>query len=306
MDIIRPLEEKEYPLGTVITVGVFDGVHVGHQQILEEVKRQTRPGQQKLAVTFHPHPDILFRPEGGFRYIQTLDDRIDTLKKYGCDDVIVLEFDRTLADTTPEMFIDYLIDEFEMQTLVLGWDFALGKGRAGNYEVLKKLGEERGIRVVQVPAFQFNDEIVSSTVIRKAITEGDLDKANSMLGRPFKLTGKVEHGKHIGTDVLHFPTANFSEDPNIVLPPNGVYAANVHLADGSVLPSATFIGTRPTFNGVGKKIEMHILDFSGDIYEQDISIDFIKMTRGEIKFSDPKQLAAQIDSDIKGIRKILA
>ncbi len=306
MDYTQFQDDKEYQCGTVITVGVFDGVHVGHQQIIDEVKRQAGPGQKKLAVTFHPHPDILFNPNGGFRYIQTLDERIETLKEHGCDDVIVLEFDRTLADTTPEGFIDYLIDEFNMKVLVLGWDFALGKGRAGNYAVLKQLGEERGIKVIQVPAFQLGNEIVSSTVIRRAITDGDIDKANNMLGRPFALSGKVEHGKHIGTDVLHFPTANFSEDPTIVLPPNGVYAANVHLADGSVMPSATFIGTRPTFNGVGKKIEMRILDFSGDIYEQKISIDFIKMTRGEIRFSDPKQLADQIESDIRGIRTILA
>jgi riboflavin kinase/FMN adenylyltransferase len=290
----------DYSSGTAITVGVFDGVHRGHQKIIEALGNDRR----KLAVTFYPHPDELFIKDKPFKYIQPLDERIETLKSCSIDEVHVLEFNYELAGTSPDIFMEYLINAFNLKKLVLGWDFALGKNRAGNYEVLKDIGDRKNIEVIQVPAVEYCNEVISSSAIRKAIMEGNLEKANGMMGRPFSITDTVIHGKHIGSDVLNIPTANFAEKPKQVLPPNGVYASYA-IIDGVKHPSASFIGTRPTFNGNEKLTEIHILDECGDIYGKTITLEMIKFIRGEFKFANAQALADQINRDIKTINSIL-
>ena len=291
--------------GSLITIGVFDGVHIGHQALLCRLVENARSrGLLSIAVTFRQHPEQLLAPQKKFSLIEAPDDKIERIRDTGVDMTLILDFDRELADHDAESFVALLRRYLNMNGMVLGWDFALGRSREGSLLKLEELGKELDFSMEVVGAVMLNGEIVSSTAIRQALSAGDIDRANAMLGRPFSLQGEVVKGSHRGTE-LGFPTANLDIPENISLPADGVYAARVQLGAKS-LPAAVFIGRRPTFGGIERIVEAHIMDYTGNLYGRRLKTDIISRMRGELKFENIEALKSQIERDVTLIRQKLA
>jgi len=291
--------------GTLISIGVFDGMHLGHRTLIRELVDQAISKKLLSAVvTFRQHPMALLAPGECVPSLTSLTERIRLIKEQGVDNVITLTFSHELAELGAQAFVLLLQQCLKMQGMILGWDFALGRHREGSLEALHELGIKLGFSTEVVGPVKYNGEIISSTAIRRALTEGDLSKANAMLGRPFSLEGSVIAGEGRGAE-LGFPTANLDIDPHQALPTDGVYAAVAHF-DGKTLPAATFIGHRPTFNGVERIVEAHMLDYTGNLYRKSLKIDIIERLRGEQKFPDVEALKAQMQKDVLTIREKLA
>ena len=291
--------------GTLVSVGVFDGLHVGHQTLVRELVKQAQARKLLSAViTFKKHPMALLSPGEIVPSLTSLAERIRLIKEMGVDIVITLTFSQELADLGAQPFVLLLQHHLKMQGMILGWDFALGRHREGSLEALHELGKKLGFSTEVVGPVKYKDEIISSTAIRRALAEGDMDKANAMLGRPFSLEGRVVTGEGRGAE-LGFPTANLDLDPHQALPADGVYATVAHF-DGQTYPAATFIGTRPTFGGIERIVEVHVLDFAGKLYRHNLKIDIMERMRGVEKFPDAEALKAQIERDVTLVRERLA
>jgi len=289
---------------TVITIGVFDGVHLGHRHLIRHLVGQAEamdlvPG----VVTFQRHPQQVLNPKTQISYLTTLEERIALLKRLGVSFVIPLNFTRELAQTTAHEFVMVLQRYLHMKSLIIGPDFALGKNREGNAAVLFDLGREMGFSVQVVPPLVQAGEIVSSTAIRQALAKGHLAKVRNMLGRPYRLSGPVVHGAERGKG-LGFPTANLHVNSNQGLPEDGVYATRTYI-EGEAYPSVTNVGTCPTFGQQERTVEAYILDKEMKLYNQEIKIDFLEHIREERCFVSPEALAAQINKDVERAREIL-
>jgi riboflavin kinase/FMN adenylyltransferase len=290
--------------GTLISIGIFDGVHVGHQTLIRELVEQAKAKKLLSAVvTFKQHPMALLSPGEIVPALTSLSERIRLIKEMGVDIVITLTFSHELAEVGAQPFVLLLQQYLKMQGMILGWDFALGRHREGSLDALHALGKKLGFSTEVVGPVKYKGEIISSTAIRKALADGDMARANAMLGKPFSLEGRVIAGEGRGTE-LGFPTANLDLDPLQALPGDGVYATTAHF-DGLTLPAATFIGTRPTFGGAERMVEVHVLDYIGDLYRQDLRIDIMERLRGVEKFPGAEALKAQIEKDIALVRKML-
>ena len=290
--------------GTLVSIGVFDGMHLGHRTLIRELVDQAV--SKKLlstVITFRQHPMALLTPGESVPSLTSLTERIRLIKEQGVDIVIMLTFSHELAELGAQAFVLLLQQYLKMQGMILGWDFALGRHREGSLEALHELGIKLGFSTEVVGPIKYKGEIISSTSIRQALTDGDMAKANAMLGRPFSLEGRVITGDRRGTD-LGYPTANLDLDPHQALPLDGVYAVIAHF-EGQTKPAATFIGHRPTFSGMERIVEVHVLDFSGDLYRRTLKIDIIERLRGEEKFNSAEALKAQMAKDILTIRKRL-
>lgn len=290
----------------LLTIGVFDGVHQGHKYLIARLVEKARERNVLSGViTFRRHPREVLSPSLTLPRLTDPGQKVELLKKEGVDAVIALSFDQEMAAISARDFVNLLKTHLRMKGLVVGPDFALGKSREGDIETLRKMGEEMDFDVTVVSPRRVSKSIVSSTAIRKAMAAGDVKKVNTMLGRPFSLLGRVVSGTHRGTSQLGFPTINLDVDANQALPPDGVYATRT-VMDGKTYQSMTNIGRRPTFGGVQRNIESHILDFTGDVYGHEARLDFIGRLRDEKKFESADELKKQIAKDIVKGRTMLA
>ncbi len=304
MGVVDELATIQPQKEMALTVGVFDGVHPGHQHLINALKAKAdETGLLSGVVTFGWHPKALLEPQTELPYLTTLEERVRLIKGLGVDHVIVLSFTQELSQLTAREFVTLMRQYLKMRALVLGPDFALGKGRGGNIEVLRGLGEEMDFSVDVVSPLQVGDQVVSSTAIREALKEGSVRKVTQLLGRRFVLNGTVVRGDQRGGKLLGFPTVNLSILRNHALPADGTYVTLAHVGDQSYR-AVTNIGLRPTFGEGERTIETHIIDFCEDLYERKIGIEFIKRIRGEMKFESLEQLKEQIGKDVARARDI--
>jgi riboflavin kinase/FMN adenylyltransferase len=282
---------------TALTVGVFDGVHLGHRQLLDYLRRQAMskdylPG----LVTFRSHPLHTISPESPISYLTSLDERIRLVRQLGIDLVVPLSFDRDLAQIPARRFLSLLHEHLKMRGLVVGPDFALGQNREGDVFALNALGKELGFWVDVIRPEMINGEVISSTAIRSALARGDISKVNRLLGRHFALTGKVAYGRGRGRQ-LGFPTANLAVSADQAIPADGVYATRARLG-GSTYGSVTNIGKRPTFGAGVRTVETYLIGYDGVAYEEELRVDFIERLRPEKRFENPDELMAQMKKDV--------
>lgn len=290
----------------LLTIGVFDGVHQGHKYLIARLVEKARE-QRMLSgvITFRRHPREVLSPSLTLPRLTDPQQKVELLKQEGVDAVIALSFDSQMAEIGARDFVDLLQKHLRMRGLVVGPDFALGRNREGDLETLRKMGKEKDFDITVVSPKRVSHVVVSSTAIRKAMAAGEIKKVNSMLGRPFSLLGRVVSGAHRGGPQLGFPTINLDVDSNQALPPDGVYATRT-IIDGKTYQSMTNIGRRPTFGGVERTIETHILDFEGNVYGHEARLDFIGRLRDEKKFESVEDLKKQIARDIVKGRAMLA
>jgi riboflavin kinase / FMN adenylyltransferase len=288
----------------VLTIGVFDGVHLGHQALIAETLLQAKARHLLSGVvTFAGHPRKVLGKHTDLPHLNSLEQRIRLIKQASIDAVVVLTFTKELASVPAEEFITLLRKYLKLDSLVIGPDFALGKGREGNIDSIKGTGQKMGFRVTVVPTLLKNGSKVSSTRIRKAMAESNMSRVHDLLGRYFTLEGTVVKGDGRGT-TIGIPTANIEVPLDQALPADGVYAT-IACLNGEYLPSITNIGTRPTF-GVGHRtIETHLLEFKGDLYGCSLEIAIIEQIRPEKKFASVPELLSQINRDIEKAKQIL-
>jgi riboflavin kinase/FMN adenylyltransferase len=298
-------ELREVPGPLYLAIGVFDGVHLGHQAVIRRaLDAARRDGGSAVAVTFDPHPVRVLRPEQAPRLLTSTAHKLRLIRDIGVKHQLVIHFDRAFAATPPEDFIRALVSASRpLREVCVGFEWSFGKGRAGNLALLEKLGDELGFTEVGVPAVEIDGEIVSSTLIRGAVESGDLARAARMLGREFTVRGAVIEGDQVGRK-LGFPTANLSAH-NEQFPPNGVYAVEARHGDRA-LPGVANIGVRPTMkNASGERLlEVHLFDFDAEIYGEDLEITFRKFLRPEQRFANLEELRAQIARDAEAARGV--
>jgi riboflavin kinase/FMN adenylyltransferase len=290
-----------------LTIGIFDGVHRGHQEILNLlVSGAHAAGEPAVVLTFTPHPAIFLGGKFDFKYLTTPEERADLLGSFGLDAVITQTFDRTLADQTAAAFMRQLSQVLELRQLVIGYDTALGRGREAEATRLTEIGKELSYSVQVVPALTDANGVISSTRIRSAILAGNVSAAASDLGRPFSITGPVIHGDRRG-HTINIPTANIQIPADKIMPAFGIYACRAWV-NGQPHLAATSIGVRPTFYGdnlPASTIEAHLLDFHQDLYDQAVKLEFIEYLRPEQKYDSVEALLEQIQKDIAKTRNRL-
>lgn len=307
MKVIRGNEAIPAALrGAVVTIGNFDGVHIGHQvifrKVVDEAHRENRPA---VAISFDPHPKMVLHPERRpFYLITSLKEKILLLETLGLDAFLLIPFTLEYAQTTAEEFIsDLLLTRLQIRKILIGHDFTFGRGNKGNVAFLTESGRRLGFDVEVMGEIKVGEITISSTRIREALLAGQVRFAASLLGRPYNLAGRVIHGSRRGTR-LGFPTANILPEKELV-PPSGIYAVHV-LVDGHRRHGALSIGFNPTFGSQEKpSIEVHIFDFNDDIYDKSLNILFIERIRDQIRFGSPEELIARIRQDIAQVREIL-
>ncbi|MEX1192107.1 MAG: bifunctional riboflavin kinase/FAD synthetase [Brumimicrobium sp.] len=290
----------------VLTIGTFDGVHLGHQKIINQLNEEAnKVGGESVLFTFYPHPRMVLFPEShGLRLIQAQVEKLEKLKRIGLQNVIVHPFTKEFSRLTATEFVrDILVNKINIKTIVIGYDHQFGKNREGTLELLKELGIVYDFNVIEIGAEDINDVNVSSTKIRKAISSGDIETANEFLGESFEIGGKVVHGKALGRSI-GYPTANLEIENDIkLIPKNGVYAVRVELENKSEFFGLLNIGTNPTVDNSNKiTIEVYILDFNKDIYGEQVTLKLLKRIRDEVKYDDLKALKSQISKDEKMVR----
>ena len=284
---------------TLLTIGVFDGVHLGHKFLIAELVRlATKQNLLSCVITFRQHPRDLLSPKRKLLYLCSVPERIQLLKNEGVDIVVALTFNRELAKLSARDFVGLLQKHLKMHGLVIGPDFTLGRNREGNIEALRSLGQEMGFCVIVIAPKIINGEVASSTAIRQALAEGNMEKVTRLMGRPFSLRGKVARGEHRGTG-LGFPTVNLSIDAKMALPPDGVYATWANI-DGQEYQAMTNIGRRPTFGDNNERtIESFIINYNYDVYGKEVKIEIIQRLREEKAFDNVEELKKQIAEDVK-------
>lgn len=303
MKIFHGIENANIARGTVLTFGVFDGLHLGHQKIMQTVVERAKAiGAVPTVITFDPHPRAVLHPENAPPLLQTLDQRLAAFEILGIQQVIVINFNKEFASIEAEDFLRKIVHErLQAKEVYLGKGFAFGKDRRGNIELLKKMGKELGFVADEVPEVSLRGQRISSSRIRELLMQGKVNLARRMLGRPYGVEGQVIHGDGRGR-ALGFPTANLSTR-NRVTPKNGVYATAV-LIEGKWLRSITNVGVRPTFTQDSNVlIETHIFDFEGDLYGDVLRVRFLHRIRDEKKFGSVEELKNQIMKDISHAKR---
>ncbi|MFN8590466.1 MAG: bifunctional riboflavin kinase/FAD synthetase [Thermomicrobiales bacterium] len=295
----RPLAlEDLLPGERVVTIGTFDGVHRGHRRLLDQaVSRGAELGVPVAAVTFDPVPAAVLRPDAFPGQIVTAEDKRVWLADAGVDEIVVIPFTRELSRWSPEQFMRELKTRTGLRELWVGEEFALGKDRAGTVERLTEIGAELGFRVVAVPRLANGDDVVSSSRVRSAVLAGDVATARRLLGRPFRISGEVVHGKHLGREI-GFPTANVVPPSGLAPVADGIYAAWAWLPDDTApRPAVAYIGSRPTLDDGERMVETHLLAFDGDLYGKVLATDFLTRLRPDARFPSLDDLIAQMAVD---------
>jgi len=302
MTVHHDLKQLPAFKNAVITTGAFDGVHIGHQEIISRMKQIALEMKgETVIVTFHPHPrKVISSIPGEIKQLTSLEERIELLTQSGIDHLVVVNFDYAFSNLSADEYIKtFLFDHFHPHTILVGYDHRFGNGRNGNFELLQNFGAELGFKVEQIHEKIIADEIVSSTLIRNYIQEHQIEKANALLGYPYLFDGFVVRGNQIGR-TIGFPTANLHiNNEEKIIPSNGVYAVKVKgkcLGD-TIYNGMMNIGIRPTVDGQKKVIEVHILDFDQDIYEQNLTVMVYEYIRGEVKFDGLEALKVQLAKD---------
>lgn len=307
MKIFRNIDEIKFDKQTVLTLGTFDGIHLGHQQIIKRVLECSEENKlRNLIITFHPHPRKVINPEMQLKLLTTNEEQISILEKLGIQNLFIVNFTKQFSQLTPDEFIkNYLVDKIGLSRIVIGYDHHFGKGRGGDVEFLLASGKKYGFEVLQIKPFIIDNETVSSTKIRAALEVGDLKKVNKMLSRYYSFSGVVVEGDKRGRE-LGYPTANIKlSDEDKMLPQNGIYAVVVEI-DGIEYKALLSIGKRPTFYNDGKVVpEVYIYDFNNDIYGKEIKVNLIQKLRGEEKFNSAEELIRQMNIDKENGLKIL-
>jgi riboflavin kinase/FMN adenylyltransferase len=288
----------------VLALGNFDGLHRGHTKIIERVRRvAAERGATSLVLTFDPHPPRIVRPDKAPPLLMTLDQKIEALQRAGIQGVAIVTFTLEVSRWEPDVFVKtVLVDWLRVSEVWVGADFLFGRDRSGNFSLLRTLGAQYGFRVEKIDPVRYKDFVVSSTRVRRLVSEGRVDEAGALLGRHVFLDGIVVRGAGRGRE-LGVPTANL-DTVNELIPPHGVYATAV-VIDGVVYPGVTNIGLRPTFNDAARTtIEVHVLGLARDLYGQKVRIGFIQRLRDERRFPDVDALKAQIDADVRRARRL--
>lgn len=305
MKVIRDLENipPEFQK-SIVTIGNFDGIHLGHQQIFQKLITDAKEKNRKsVVITFNPHPQKVLHPERRpFFLLSPLEEKLQLIEDHGIDAVVLITFSLEFSGTTAEEFVrNILWDKLHITKLYVGYDYVFGRGKGGNAEFLKSMGKELGFDVEEIRAVEDNDMIVSSTQIRLSILDGDVTLARELLGRPYTVYGHVVKGYQRGTDI-GVPTANIESEK--VIPNCGVYAVIVEI-EGGKHQGVINIGFNPTFGNNKLSVEVHLFDFHDNIYGKNIEIFFIERLRDEMKFENSDMLVKQIKKDINRARKIL-
>ena len=308
MQIIYSLEDiKSIQGGLHIALGVFDGVHIGHQAVIKSVVDAAQEsGGMAAVLTFDPHPIRVLAPHvAPRRILASLQHKEDLLAKLGVEALIVIPFTEEFAKVDAHVFLNSLNDACDdLRTLAMGEDWKFGNQRSGDVAMLRSFGGQHGIKVMAMGAVMLDGERVSSTRIRQALRDGNINSASAMLGRDYCVLGTVIKGKQLGRE-LGFPTANMRVH-NEQLPPDGVWAVDVTLEDGEVIRGAGNLGVRPTVEGEGarKMLEVHLLDYEGDLYGRDVVVRFLERVRQELKFDSLEALKMQISRDVEMCRSV--
>jgi len=304
MEVIRRIDDVRFPSGeSFVTIGIFDGVHIGHQHIIRTLKKMAGMKRRTVLVTFAPHPVKFLSPGGRFYEITSVAERIELIRPFSLNYLIVADFNEVLSQMPPKKFIkEVLLERLRASGIVVGYDFLFGKGRKGNTDLLEREGERKGFRVQVVEPVTFMGSIVSSTRIRELVLSGRVREASLFLGRHFLIRGKVVHGAGRGKS-LGYPTANLEFSQGL-LPLPGVYAVRV-LVDNSLKRGVCSIGFNPTFGEKSLRVEVYIFEFERDIYGEDVSVYLIDRIRDERKYAAPEELVSQIKRDVEEAQKIL-
>lgn len=290
---------------SLVTIGVFDGVHRGHAHLIKQLVAEARRADRLAVVlTFHPHPDVVVRGLTGRYYLTTAAEKARLLLALGVDYVITQTFDDALRQVRAAVFVDRLLEHLKMATLIVGADFAMGYRREGNVDFLHAQGAEKGFELRVSELIANGDKAISSTAIRHALEAGDLEQANRWLGRSYAVAGPVVHGAKRGRQI-GYPTANVQVWEHQVIPANGIYASWVYVGDERFM-AATNVGVRPTFDTDDITVEPYILDFDRDIYGQEITVTFEKRLRDEARFDSIAALIKQIAADVEDSRAYLS
>lgn len=310
MKVYRDFEEVGNIPNAVLTIGTFDGVHLGHQKIIERLKSEAKKiNGESVLFTFFPHPRmVISQTNHGLKLIQTEAEKIENLERLGLDHLIIFPFTKAFSNLSADEFVkEYLIEKLHVKTIVVGYDHQFGKNREGTLKHLQKLSEILPFEVIEIPAHEVDEINVSSTKIRKAIEIGDVQTANNYLNEAFEISGKVVLGNQIGR-TIGFPTANIEVDDALkIIPAIGVYAVEIVLADQRKLEGMMNIGIRPTITDSEEvKIEVFIFDFSETIYDQRIKVYLLQRIRGEHRFQSLEVLRAQLQEDEKTVRSIFS
>jgi riboflavin kinase/FMN adenylyltransferase len=289
---------------SVVTVGTFDGVHRGHQAILDYLLQRAdeRAGPSTL-ISFDPHPRSVVHG-ADVPLLTTIDERASLLQDLGLDRFVVFPFTQGFAELSAEDYVrEVLVEGVGLQEITVGYDHRFGKGREGDVDLLRRMGDVHGFDVDVIPAQHVGDDVVSSSAIRERIGSGEVEAARRLLGRPYRLSGTVERGEGRGR-TLGFPTANLRIPPAKAVPAIGVYATFVDLPDRGVQPGMLNIGRRPTFDGMDVTVEVHLLDFEGDLYGEDLTVQFVQRLRDERKFDSADALAVQLSKDKQHCKRV--
>lgn len=307
MNVYRDINEISRDENTVLTIGTYDGVHLGHQKILSLLlKKASELSARNLVVTFEPHPQLVVGNKNGLKILTSIEEKENILREFGIENLLVLPFTKEFAATSSEEFVkSYLIEKIGMKSVIIGYDHRFGKGRDGNHETLELLSQSFGFDVHEVDAVSIDENIISSSKIRSSLLNGEVSEANTFLNRKYFFSGTVVEGKKIGR-TLGFPTANLQlTNPNKLIPAIGIYAAEV-VWKKQLLKGMLYIGTRPTLDDTHSIVpEVHIFDFDLDIYGEELEVHLVERVRDEMKFSSVENLIAQINTDKETCLEIL-
>lgn len=307
MKIYSSIDEFKPVKNAVVTIGTFDGVHLGHRKIISRINELAKAtGGESVILTFFPHPRMILHPEDqNLKMINTIPEKAELLEQLGVGHLIITPFTRDFSNQSPGEYIkNILVDKIGTKKIVIGYDHRFGKDRQGSLSELQQLAPVYGYEVIEIPEQDIHDVAISSTRIRTALLNDEIELANEFLGYPFFITGKVNRGDQIGR-TIGYPTANILiEESYKLIPSDGIFAVKVYI-DGEAHKGMGYIGHRPTINGMTRNIEVNILDFDRDIYTQPIKMELLHFIRGDMKFDSLEQLKAQIDKDKAAVKKLL-
>ncbi len=307
MQLINELDKISYHPETVLTVGTYDGIHAGHLHVLDHLfENAAADNARTVLLTFNPHPQHVLNPKMKPGLLTSIEEKSDILAETSLDILLAIPFDARFASMKPENFIESVcVERIGMSKIVIGFNHAFGKNRKGENELLLKLGKKFGFKIINVDPFIIDGNIVSSTNIRNAVMDGNIEKANTMLSRPYSITGTVEQGHGRGSR-LGFPTANIQlSDPDKLLPKDGVYAVKT-LIDNEIFKGMAYIGTKPTFADNNRTCEINIHAFNKSIYGKTIKAAFYSYIRNEQKFDSGEELISKIKEDQKKSLELLS
>ena len=300
LNIFHSINDFTSTKKTILTLGTFDGVHIGHKKILNKLTKNTENEKyESLVLTFFPHPRMVLQEHSDIKLLNTITEKIDLLEKIGIENLVIHPFDETFSRLTAEEFVStILVDRFHIQKIIIGHDHRFGRNRTANIDDLIAFGKQYDFEVEQISVQEINDISVSSTKIRNALLEGDMTLANEYLGYDYFLTGTVIQGKQLGR-TINFPTANLKIEENYkLIPKNGVYIVQSILNEKTVFGMMN-IGFNPTVDGQNQSIEIHYFDFNADLYNQEIRVSILQRIRSEQKFESVDLLKEQLEKDKK-------